>query len=123
MWKTVMHDLRYGLRVLVKNPECTLIAVLTLAPGVGACTAIFSVVDALLRPLPHPDAEEIVRVWEQAPDGHRMKLTARNCANFHHFAPHVPLFDGSCAFVPRGSAGFVHSGACGARRSGGRAEV
>lgn len=61
---TVTHDLRYGLRQLVRNPVFTAVAVLTLALGIGANTAIFSVVDGILfRPLPFPESEELVNVW------------------------------------------------------------
>jgi putative ABC transport system permease protein len=67
--ETLWQDLRFGARMLMKNPGFTLVAVLTLALGIGANTAIFTVVNAvILRQLPFPNADSLVRLRESNPE-------------------------------------------------------
>ena len=67
----VGRDARFGLRMLAKNPGFTAVAALTLALGIGANTAIFSLIDALfLKPLAVPHSEQLVRIYAKGPSGH-----------------------------------------------------
>ncbi|MFP5264162.1 MAG: ADOP family duplicated permease [Blastocatellia bacterium] len=92
------RDLRYGLRVLAKSPVFTAVAMLTLALGIGANTAIFSVVnELLLRPLPFRDAERLVMLWENNPNiDAGQNPTSR--ANFRAWREQSNSFESMAAF-------------------------
>src|SRR5712691_2416581 len=94
----MLADLRYAARLLLKNPGFTLIATLVLALGIGANTAIFSVVDAvLLRPLPYADQERIVSI------SNRWRTTGLpgqvSAPDFHDWHDQARSFDGMAAYV------------------------
>jgi putative ABC transport system permease protein len=93
------HDLRYGLRALAKNPGFTAVAVVTLALGIGANTAIFSVVNTvLLRPLPFKDPERLVMVWEDA-SKHGFPRDTPAAANFVDWREQNRVFEGMSAIA------------------------
>ncbi len=97
--ETLWQDLRYGVRMLVKNPGFTLVAVLTLALGIGANTTIFSVVNAvLLRPLQYPNAERIVAVQELNEKSSRVQVTP---ANFLDWRAQNTVFEHLAAIFTR----------------------
>jgi predicted permease len=76
---TFLQDVRYGLRMLAKNPGFTAVALLALALGIGANTAIFSVVNGvLLRPLPYPEPERLMMIWERTKEFGRSSIAYPN---------------------------------------------
>src|SRR6187399_428699 len=94
----MLDDLRYAVRQLVKNPSFTVIAVFALALGIGANTAIFSVVNAvLLRPLPYPEPDQLMVVKEtNYPRG----LADMNVSlpDFHDWRARNQVFDHLAAY-------------------------
>lgn len=76
MWGALRQNLSFGLRTLVKNPGFAITAVLTLALGIGATTAMFSVVYAVFEPMPYPKPEQLVMVWARTPNSNRNSIPA-----------------------------------------------
>src|SRR5690348_1715410 len=101
------NDFRFGVRTLAKNPGFAIVAVLTLALGIGSSTAIFSVVDAvLLRPLPYPNPQQIATVKELEAHGHRAHLADPNFLDFrsqNHTLAALATFGSDSASISGGS--------------------
>ena len=104
---TLFQDLQYGIRMLAKHKSVTAIAVLTLALGIGANTAIFSVVNAvLLNPLPYRNPDRLVALWENVPGHGRWRTSP---ANFFDWKKQNTVFEDVVAFG-QGSVAFTGAG-------------
>ena len=93
------QDVKYGVRTLAKSPGFVMVAVLTLALGIGANTAIFSVVNGvLLKPLPYPDPGQLVSVYTILPDQPRFSTSV---ADFKDFMDRNTVFSNAALFAQR----------------------
>jgi predicted permease len=106
--ETLFQDLRYGVRMLLKSPGFTLIAVVTLALGIGANTAIFTIVNTvLLRQLPYPQAERIVAVGAQFSG---VLLNAVDDPRFLFWREHQKSFEAMAAHMGAGGVNLTGDG-------------
>jgi predicted permease len=106
--KDLVGDVRFGVRTLRRNPGFTAVAVLTLALGIGANTAIFSVVEnVLLRPLPYDHPESLVEVWNTYPNFQPVGLSPGDYFDWHRDAH---SFSVSGAYAEARSLGFNLTG-------------
>ena len=102
---TLWQDLRYGIRMLAKSPAFTAVAILTLALGIGANTAIFSVVNAvLLRPLPYKNPDQLVAIWDKQPND---QLTPASYPEYLDWREQTQVFESVATFF---SSSYVLSG-------------
>src|SRR2546430_16554772 len=107
---SLLQDLRYGLRMLAKNRGFTAVAVVTLALGIGANTAIFSVINAvLLKPLSYQDSDRLVMVWEQNPE-RGWDRNVVSAANFADWRKQNPVFAELAVADPDGTVNFAARG-------------
>jgi putative ABC transport system permease protein len=113
-----MNDLKFACRQLLKNPGFTAVAVLTLALGIGANTAMFSIVNGvLLRPLPFKEPDRIVMIWESSQETERRRVSP---ANFLDWQKESTVFEAmSCSPAWAGSREFNFVGADGTERVAG----
>src|SRR5262245_32178919 len=108
--ETLLRDLKYGARSLLKRPGFTAIALLALALGIGANTAIFSLVNAvLLRPLPFPEPDRLVWMWGNIRNGgNRASVSPLDYLDYRHQNNTFEHFAASLSFT--GSANLTGGG-------------
>ena len=101
MGEALFQDIRYGCRAFLKNPGFALVVIFTLALGIGANTAIFSVVNGvLLRPLPYGNAERTVALWNHyGPAG--LQYAAVSAPEYFELKEQLQAFDSVAALRPQ----------------------
>src|ERR1700754_1418413 len=98
---TLVADIRFGFRMLLKSPTVTIVAIVALTLGIGANTAIFSVVNAvLLRSFPYSDPEKLALVWEKRQGG-RTDQNVINLGNFTDWKNQNQVFSDMAVFFDR----------------------
>jgi putative ABC transport system permease protein len=98
--ETLIQDLRYGVRILLKERALTIVAVLALTLGIGANTAIFSVINAvLIRPLPYPQSARLMRIYEKSPDS---EISSVSYPNFLDWRQQSETFEDMSTFRAQG---------------------
>src|SRR5271166_2514224 len=96
--ESLLHDLKHSLRILRQNPSFTITAVVALAIGIAANTAIFAVVNAvILRPLPYADSSRIVNIGVRGGGGNA------SIPMFNYWEQHNPGFEDLAAYLPESS--------------------
>ena len=114
--KTLMADLRFAIRLLLKRPAYTAISITTLALGLGSITAIFSAFNAvMLRPLPYNDPERIVTVWDSFPKLGVKKIGV-TYANFADLKQRSKAFDPLALYAAGSTTAFNLTGLGGPKR-------
>ena len=114
----MITDLKYAVRMLLKTPAFTIIAALTLALGIGANSAIFSVIDTvLLRPLAFPKSEELVMLWSNNLKSEPNGRYTSSFPNFHDYRAQSRSFSGMAAYTGAGAvlSGVGEAGRCRSR--------
>src|ERR1041385_2327899 len=95
---TLRQDIRFGLRMLLKSPSVSIVATIALALGIGATTAIFNVVNGvLLRPLPFPESESLVAVFETNPE-RGLQRGSHSYPNFMDVRAQSTVFEHMCSY-------------------------
>src|SRR3989442_12918384 len=97
--ENLLRDIRHGIRSLLKHPGFTAITVITLALGIGANTAMFSVINAvLLRPLPYHEPNRLVTIWEESPERGMYEMPL-SFANFRDWVAQTQTFEQISAYT------------------------